>query len=270
MSRNLYYDDVKVIKKPLKSRLKAFAIFFMAIIVCVGCYMVSIYFSDALAVGNVGSYIMFGGVDIKIDKHSLYAVTLGEYNDKGQADGVAIGSAVQGASGYVWEEKNFTVMGSIYPSKEEAEIVLNNLKDSKYTLGVKVIEFPKIKISYENLENSEVKKIRDALDIIDEIYNTFYRNSISFDKSEITNLVISNNASNLRSEVKVCISTMQRLINGENSSLSIIQNALIQLDELLNQTVLNTIENDSVGHKIKNALCRVVKIKYDLYQELSK
>lgn len=270
MSRNLYYDDVKVIKKSFKSRLKAFFIFFVAVLIFGGCYFVSVYFSDALAVGNVGSYILFGGVDVKIDKHSLYAVTLGEYDDKSQADGVALGSAIQGASGYVWEGDKYLVVGNIYPNSEYADSVLVNLKDSKYSLGVKEIIFPKIKISYNNLENSEVGKIKNAIALIDEVYDTFYNNSISYDKSEISNLVISTNASNLRSKVKIEISAMQRLINYENKSILAIQNSLIQMDELLNQTVLNTIENDSVGHKIKNALCRCVRIKYDLYQDLSK
>ena len=248
MSKISYYDDVKIIKKSLKKRLKSFLIFFLVIITIVGCFFVSTYFSDALTVGNIASFIIYGGSDVKIDKKTYYAVTLGAFDYKDEAEAVALGSAIQGASGYVWENDKYYVIGNIYFTIEEAQKVVENLKDTNYSISVLNIDFSNINLSFDNYENSDVKKIRDAIVIFDTIYTSFYNDSIKFDKGEINNVVVSSNSSNLRSEVRVLISAMQSLLKTPNDDIQTIQNGLIKLDELLNQTTLATIENNQINY----------------------
>jgi len=270
MPKNLYYDDVKVIKKPLKKRIKSIFIFFLVIIVMVACFFVSTYFSEALTVGNISSFLIYGGSDIKINSVTYYLVTLGEYGDQKEAESVALGSALQGASGYVWQGDKYYVVGNVYYNLEDASSVKENLKNTNYDINVLNIEFPKLNLNFKDeYENSEIKKIREALEIFDTVCKSFYDDSISFDKSEINNVVVSSNSSNLRSEVKVLISNMQNLLKTQNAKVQTIQNGLIRLDELLNQTTLATIENNNINYKIKNTLLKALRIKYETYLSLS-
>ena len=270
MPKNLYYDDVKVIKKPFKKRLKSIFIFFLIMVTIVGCFFVSNYFSNALTVGNISSFLVYGGSSIKIDEKVYYAVTLGEYSDIHEAEGVALGASTQGASGYVWESEKYYVIGNIYSNYEDANSVVGNLKDTKYDVSILNISFPKINLNFkDDYENSSIKQIREALEIYDTICENFYNDSIKFDKGEINNVVVSSNSSNLRSEVRVLISNLQNLLKVSNSKVQTIQNGLIRLDELLNQTTLATIENNNINYKIKNTLAKAIRIKYETYLSLS-
>ena len=48
-----YYNDVKLIKKPLKQRIKNMFKVFVIIAVVIGCFCVATYFSSALTVGDL-------------------------------------------------------------------------------------------------------------------------------------------------------------------------------------------------------------------------
>ena len=130
MPKTSYYDDVKIIKKSFKSRLKSLLIFSLVIITIMGCFGMAIFLSEALTVGNLGALVVYGDTKLKIDKSSMYAVTLGKYVNKEEAVKVALGASVQGASGYVWEDNEYYVIGNIYSSNEDALKVVENLKES--------------------------------------------------------------------------------------------------------------------------------------------
>ena len=114
MSKNVFYDDVKIIKRPAKKRLKSFLIFFTIIIVFAVTILASIGLSNAITVGNISSYLIFGDSKFTISASEMYAITLGSYDNLGDAEKVAYGSMVQGASGYIWESDKFYVIGNIY------------------------------------------------------------------------------------------------------------------------------------------------------------
>ncbi len=267
MSKNAYYEDVKIIKKPLKKRFKNLFIFFICIITVIGVVFSSIYLSDALSVGNISSTLIFGGTKININKHLYFAVTLGEYSEESKAYEVATGSTIQGASGFIWYDKNYFVIGNIYKSYKDAESVLKNLSDSNYDVNIKEIIIPKIELNFQEIDNKDVAKIREAFNFIDDLYNSLYNFSISFDKGESNNFAISSEISSLRGDCKVHISNIQNYIN-KGVDLQKIQDALLKIDELLNQTILKTIDNSSTNYSLKYAISSIIKIKYDLYNNL--
>lgn len=269
MSKNLYYEDVKIIKKPFKKRLKSFLIFFVCICVIVGVFLSSVFLSKALSVGNITSALVFGGTDINIKKHSFFIVSLGQYDSYDKAEKVSLGSNVQGASGYIWNMDNkYVVIGNIYKNKSDAESVQKNLKDTNYTVSIIEVEFPKIKLKFD-YENKDVLKIREGIEFLDKSYDLLYDYSIKFDKSEINNFAISSGISSFRAECKIKISNIQEVINKyKDNSLSKINNALTKLDQVLNISILKTIENSSTNYSLKNAISQVVHIKYELYSTL--
>ena len=174
MSKNLYYDDVKIIKKPLSAKLKLAFKFFLIILTFVACGFISVYLSDALTVGNISSLFVYGNKSIKTKETSLYAVTLGEYDTALEAERVGYGANIQGASGYVWEDEKFWVIGNIYSSISDAEKVVENLKDSKYNIEIKEIVFPKLALEFDDYENKDVSQIKEVFDLFDKVYENLY------------------------------------------------------------------------------------------------
>lgn len=271
MSKNLYYDDVKVIKRGFSKRLKSFFIFFLVVVTIGGVVLASVYLSRALSVGNITSALVFGGTEINIKKHQMYMVTLGEYDTFDDANKVGLGATVQGASGYVWNiNSKYVVIGNIYRSKDDADKVKTNLSSSNYDVQVFTINFPKVKLKFD-YENSEVLKIREGINFLDTVYDVFYDYSIKFDKGTLNNFAISSGISSLRGECKVKITAVQAVLSKyKNTELQKIIDALLKVDEILNITMLKTIDNSTTNYSLKNAISEVINIKFDLYQDLQK
>ena len=267
MSKNLYYDDIKIIKKPLKSRIKSIFKFFLFLITIVCCFLSAKFFSRALTVGNVTSFILYGDNNLKISKSSMYAVTMGSYDSYDEGEKVGLGLMAQGGSGYVWQGDKYYVIGNIYSAKVDAENVINNLNDSKYNISLLQIDFPAINIYFKNYENKDVKEIEKAMQLLDFIINEIYIYSIKFDKSEMNNFAVSSAISELRGEVKSTISTLQKILSVDDEKLRIIQSYFIKLDGLLDSAILQTIECSN-NYLLKNINSQIIRIKYEMYQSL--
>ena len=265
MTRESYYSDVKIIKKPLKQRVKNIFKIFLFFVLVVGCFWGAKGLSKALTVGNLGALIVYGDTKVKLEETSYYAVTLGEYNDKIEAERVGLGAMVQGAGGYVWEnDGKYFVIGNVYKNYSDASKVVSNLKDSKYAVSTMEIHFEEKKLDFSMYENEDMVVINDAFKIFDSVYLFLYDNCIKFDSGETTHLAISSGISALRGEVKSKIVSVQNLINKSKSELSVVQEALIKLDEVLDQTIIKTIDNSSTSYSLKYSIASVVRIKYDM------
>ena len=268
MSKQVYYDDVKIIKKPLNKRVRDFLKFFCVVVVIVMCFVGAGYLSKALTVGNLGAVIVYGSTTKKLNANVRYAVTLGEYDDRTEAEQVALGSSVQGASGYVWHGDKYYVIGSVYSTREDAEKVLRNLQESKYNTSIIEIKYDKATLDLSMYENSDMRVVDESIGIWDEVYQCIYDYSISFDKGEISHLAVSSGLSNIRGKVKAIIVDLQNLINKNTSKLSYVQSALIKLDEVLDEAILKTIDNTATNYTLRYALVNVVDIEYEMRSQL--
>lgn len=269
MTEFVYYDDVKIIKKPLKERVKRVFKFFLIIITIGACFLSARYLSSALTVGNISSLIVYGGTNIKINEKKYYAVTLGNYESYDEAERVALGSTIQGASGFVWEKGNkFYVVGNIYSNQDDAKAVIDNLIGTKYTTEIIEIQFDKLKLNFDMYDNSAMPIINNALEVFDNIYDDIYDLSVKFDKGEISHLAVSSETSKMRGCLKGIIVNVQNLINKKDSKLQIVQQYLVGVDEVLDQAILKTIDNTATGYSLKNAIACVLRLKYDMYKNL--
>ena len=269
MSKPVYYSDVKILRKPLKERIKNIFKFFLFFLIVACCFLSATYLSSALTVGNLGAFIVYGDTKITINEKKYYAVILGEYDNKDEAERIAIASTIQGASGYVWQDAKYWVVGNIYLDNTDAEKVVENLSGSNYNVGVREIKIPKATLNFDMYENADMDAIHKSINIFDEIYALLYSASVKFDKKEINNLAISSEISSMRGEVKSLIVATQNLINKSSSHLMEIQTALIKLDELLDQTIIRTIDNSATSYSLKNSIASVVRIKWDLFAEIA-
>lgn len=266
MPKICYYSDVKILKKPLKQRIKSLLKFFLFFLVIVGCFVCSTYLSSALTVGNLGAFVVYGGKEMKIAKSTLYAVTMGEYDTKDEAERVAMGVTVQGASGFIWEDEKYFVIGNIYKSEGDANKVIDNIKGTNYNTSIKKIIFPALTLDFSMYETKDMGVINSAFDIIDEVYDSLYDYSIKYDKGEVNHLAVSSYISDIRGDVKECIINVQKLINKvSNSDVNNIQVALVKIDEILDQAIIKAIENTSTNYSLKYAISAVVRVKFETF-----
>lgn len=269
MPKTFYYSDVKVIKKTFKQRIKGLLIFFLIVVIGVGCFWSATYLSSALTVGNLGDLIVFGDTKIRFKESNLFAVVLGQYSTKEEAEKVAVTSTIQGASGFVWQDEKYWVIGNIYNTQEDANKVIENIKESEYKSEVKVITFPRISIDFDMYESGNMGVINNAFSFFDELRIMLYDYSIKFDKGEINHLAISSYLSAIRGELKAIIIDVQTLLNKSSSDLKNVQEYLVKMDELLDELIIKTIDNTATGYSLKYALASVVRNRYELFVELS-
>lgn len=264
-----YYEDVKILKKPVKQRIKSILKFFLIIVVVVGCFFGATYISSALTVGKLTSYIVYGGTTIKLDKKIKYAVVLGKYDTFDEAERVALGSTIQGASGYVWQQDNkYYVIGNIYSARVDADKVIENISGTNYHTEVLDVSFSNLNLNFDVYDNSDMPTINKALEIFEATYIELYDFSIKYDSGEISHLAVSSNISKLRGEVKGLIVGTQNLINKASSSLVVVQDYLVRLDEVLDQAILKTIDNTATNYSLKNAIASVVRLEYEMRSKL--
>lgn len=270
MSKIFYYDDVKILKRPFKAKFKKIFIFISCIIILIGTIFTSVFLSKALTIGNITTALIYGGQDVDIAKHQMYLVTLGKYSDYSEAEKVALGATIQGASGYIWNiDSIYYVIGNVYRNENDANSVKENLQSTNYSVDIVQLNFPKLDIAFDDFENKEVAKIKKGFEFIDDVYDSLYDYSIKFDKGEINNFAVCSNISSIRGECKVQISTIQNLlIDAKSEHLQKLINALTRIDEILNISILKTLDNSSTNYSLKNALVSIVYEKYDLYNSL--
>lgn len=269
MTKNFYYDDVKVLKKPFSKRIKPIIIFFIFLIFCGGIVFCGMFLSKSLAVGNISTLFVYGGTNIKCDEKNMYALSMGRYDSFEDARRVALGTTIQGAGGYVLEDNGkFYVLGAMYADSDSANSVAKNLSTTNYDISVLKITLPKVNLNFDDLDNKSVNVIRDAIGYFEKCYSQVYSFVISFDKSEANNLGISSSLSEIRGDVKVYISTLQGLNSGGNSKIQEVINGLIRLDELLDQAIIKTIDNSSTSSYLKYTLCDIVNIELEMKKAL--
>ena len=119
MSKKVGYAETRLVKSKQKHKNK-----FVTLMVCVLSLAMVVLLSGVLAgaitVGNFSN--LFQNKSNTISAHSYYMVSMGKYNSRSEAEAVASGAAVMGASAYVWElNKMFYVVGNIYKNSSEAD-----------------------------------------------------------------------------------------------------------------------------------------------------
>ena len=267
--QKLKYLETKLIKRKNKNVGRGFKVFF----VCVILIFATIFIS-----GNLGAILklnpvsfLFGGGSYEIKKHSYYAVLMGEYDNRAEAEAVASGVAVMGAAAYVWQLDNkFLVVGNVYNNKDDAEKVLKNVSGNNYSVSVKEIPFFKINLNESDLTNEQTKLLVSAVKFLDTVYERCYDYSVKFDKGEVVATVVSSELNGLKGEVLVWANKLD-LINSymlTNKGV-LIKNAYITVLAELEKSVLSVISGNSTNKDLKYLTTAVTVAKYNLYKNIN-
>ena len=158
----------------------------------------------------------------------------------------------------------------MYENLAEAESVKNNLASTitNYSITIEEVHFPKINLSFDEYDNKDVLAIKESIQFFDKVYQEIYDFSIRFDKKEINNLAISSEISALRGKLKSYMNKIQLLLNNPNAKLIVLRDSLVELDELMDTSILRTIDNTGLNYYLKNFFVSIARIKYEMFNKL--
>ena len=264
------YNDVKIIK-PKKTKRFVLLKAILALLIFVGfTYFFADAFSNLLTVGDFSLSIFENSNTIKYKPKPLYALTLGKYNTIEEAEEVANVAGSWGASGYVTQISNvYYVLGSIYATKEDSEIVRSNLQLTNYNTQTITLEFSKVEFNVETITSKHKKEVLNTLNYLFEIYNQVYNISIKIDKGEITSIAGRSFLNTLKSQVKIKNIDLNKInLSYNNKQLSKICNCLTEIEESLNICVNQLLTNDYINRNVKYCLCEIVFLELNLLNNL--
>src|SRR5574344_3057038 len=96
---NNYVSGVKLIKKRNYNALKKVRLMFFGVVLII----LVVLFGEILS--NLFVYSSLGSLNsIKINKHTMYALSLGEYSDYEEAQSFSRRVSIQGAGGYIYKQ----------------------------------------------------------------------------------------------------------------------------------------------------------------------
>ncbi|MBR2467618.1 MAG: hypothetical protein IKB42_01040 [Clostridia bacterium] len=268
MSKNiLKYKDTKLYRIRKKNK---FFIFILCVSMIVGVIYLSTILGSAIKVGNFN--FLFGKNKNSIAKHSYYAVVMGEYDSLNEAQTVASGVSVMGAGGYIWcDDSRYFVVGNVYKTKNEADSVLSNLTNTKYTPFIKEVVYEKVTLDIDNLTKEQQQVVSDSLAQIDDVFSRSYNYSIKYDKGEIVATVVSSELNTIKGDLTVVASKLDAINTVAVSNQNIyIKNALVSINAELETAVLKVIDGSSTNKDLKYLTTSIALIKQNLYKSLSK
>ena len=269
MSKN-YLPDIKVIRKPF-AFVKRVVLILLVLSLVLGTFMLADVCSNALTFSAVGLGLK-NNERVNVEKYSLFAIVMATYDNKQDAEKVALGLQVQGAAGYIWQSNNkHLVLGSIYDEKEKADTVINNMGKTNYNPQVFEIKFSKLSLVIKGISKEDNVLITDSFNFLKKIYSEIYAYSVNYDSSISSNLAISSSLNTIKSETKVNISKLQELSARVDSHyINHIKDTFILIDSSIDTAVYRTLTDSGINYYLKYLMCEIVELSYKLNLSLLK
>ena len=250
----------------IKKRKGGRAFFLLLTIICVGlCAVVAQFFASVISTGT--GQTVSGATS---SSYTLYAIALGAYSSKAQAEDDATTARKQNAGGYVLKkEATYYVVASIYEKKNDAESVLKNLTTS---FEPQIIEIDIDKVDLPKISSSSLKKsYLNFIAELKEVYLSLYDISVSLDTAVYSETKSRIEADKIKTDLT---SKLDKLSNGTAASdgvyYVIIKNKTQDiLDEITSAVEFDATDNFPLGAKLKNTYISVVDDIVDLVDLLN-
>lgn len=119
-----------------------------------------------------------------IGNYEFYFVEIGNFQTYNQAKNLSHELALKNAPGYIHYDNTYHVLSAFFPKYDQAESVVNNLKDEYKNVKILTIKSPKIsKINFSFDPNKTIKNLTlTTNNILNELNNL----NISYEKNEIS------------------------------------------------------------------------------------
>lgn len=233
----------------MKRRASKFFILLFSIVCVCACVFVAKLLSSAITVSGNGitQSTSFQGFEI-------YAVSLGQYSSKSQAESTCEAIAKKGGAGYIYETNNmYYVLASAYEKENDAKLVQENL--SSNGISSKIIKIGVSSVDFSNASSSTQKKaFSSALVELKNAYVSLYDISVSLD---------TNSYDDAKAKIEIiCVK------GNLETALEKISKGSSSYDGIYYQMIKNTFNsvvdnlNDIKNYQVTNNISLSAKIKF--------
>jgi len=275
--RNSRIQDIKPEKKASKGIFFFLSVFAIAAIV---------YFVGAAKVGNFISEKFFTPViswitgkeaeaspssdvtvsdtntetkEIEITGSTIYALQVGAYSQKENAEAAALSLQQKGGAGFLYEDSDVArVFIAAYMTKNEAENVQARLL-SEQTMETKIYNIETNTTKFSITANTAIlNKVQTAAEHINTYQETLISLALDFDKGNVNIATAAADASELRAEVEEIRGNVDALlVVSSNDTIKAISTYYEAVDQALSKLTedLNTIEMSAYIKECYMAVC---------------
>lgn len=163
-------------KEVMKRRASKFFVLLFSVVCVCACAFVARLLSSVITVsGNgISQATVFQGFEV-------YAVSLGQYSSKSQAETSSESITKKGGAGFIYEKDNmYYVLASVYEKENDAKLVQENLSSSG--ISSKIIKMGIDGVDFSSVSSSAQKKaFTSALLALKSAYVSLYDISVSLD-----------------------------------------------------------------------------------------
>lgn len=240
----------------------------LSIITCFGlCVALADLFSTFITVGTFSNNTI-----TKNSGFSVYAVSLYETSVKSTANEQSTKLQKSNGAGYIWQEnETYYVLASAYIEENDAQKVLENLKNSGYNTSIIKIKIPQLKIN-SGYNNDEITVLTSATSLFKTTYDALYDISVSLDTEVTTETQCRLNIANLQSEVSKVKADFETLFNSKlTTSLLKLKLSINSVSTLIQQLIdFNENNNQTLSSKIKYNYIEVLYLQKTLGNSIQK
>lgn len=199
-------------------------------------------------------------------KKSLYALSVGEFDDYSSASLLSQTILKQGGAGFI-EQNNgkYYVLLSCYEQQTDAENVILNLSNSGIDATMYVITLKGMSLNWQ-LNTSQFVVLKKSINLFYDCYKFLYDLSLQFDNQSLT-----------KSNALECLDEQMEHINTQCASFDDLvcdsQNAStvymkIFLNDLLECFMELSTKSNNFSGEIKNTYFKVLKLYVNLHNEI--
>ena len=244
----------------LKSRSKfksGISIFFIIVFLLI-LSLIVVNIADLISSLISGNTSIFNGSKIRITSNTMYAVSLGQFSTKNDAETLANNVASQGAAGYIYQAGDYFVLTSMYDSIIDANSVIEKLKNDNLEAKIVNINIPTIILDYKGKFSNE---LIESIEFFKICYKKLYDLSINFDSGEITSGQTKQSILDLLSQAKQMQKTTQQMMQQEKLDFLInLDNKMLSLVTILDGLYVTDNQNLMFNSAIKNCYFKIIML----------
>lgn len=182
-----------------------------------------------------------------IEKTDFYFVEVGSFNKFSSASNLATETQQKGGAGYIYFDNNYHVFVNLYLKKQDAEAVVNNIKNEYNNAKIFKISSKKYK-NNKNFTQKQINIIKNTLKTNLSTIETISQISQNYDKNLISDIEIKNDYLMLKNNYE-----NQQIIFSSTFSDRVSNEYINATSEILR----NYASKDLNGNSIKYSLIKI-------------
>jgi len=207
---------------------------------------------------------------VSIEESVWYALQLAVFESKGAAEEMAKSYVSRGAAGYVLHAKErYRVLASVYPAKEEAQAVRNQLKQS-HGIDSYIYEMtiPQLTLKISGMKG-QVDVIDAALQFLREGLYEIQKTSVALDEKQANRDDVANNIKILSLRAKELTNLFQtRFTNPKHGTALKIESILNEYMLAEERVSLDDSNGVTLAAELKQFTLRMIDLTLQTFEEM--